>query len=348
MKYFFLLDLRLDPAHSFRWIMNANQKEFIKRVVIFLSLLKERGVVSSAQLGQECGCHPKTALNTINKFLTEYEPPIVLDESTHGYRLTDVSYEFTLPPVDQSELHVLLLLRSIAEGLNAPQLVSELEGLWCKLAGSRKRLKNEAHQLVGRFSCDTTEASIVQDSYLLDLVLAAKEGQCLRLLYASPWKDKEEREYLVQVQKVRLKDGALYLLVHTQEGKERVLNAAYITELTVEPNPPNFKPLSKHDGDHADHFETSFGIWAGEEVHEVVITFAREVSLYYAGQRWHDLQRDEEKDGILTRTLPSILSPELNRRLLSIAPHITDIQPQSLKEELVEIMRRQVERFRGG
>lgn len=328
--------------------MYSSHKEFIKRTTIFLSLLKERKLVTAALLAEECGCHYKTALTLINYLISDYQIPVVYEPSQHGFRLTDSSYEFLPPPVDQSELNVLLLLRSLTEGLNAKGLQSELDSLWHKLAGGRQRLKNEAHLLVRKFSCDTTEASVVQESHLLALVLAAKEGQCLRLLYTSPWKKGEPKEYVIKVDKVRLMDGALYLVAHTQDGKERVLNAAYIEDLAVENNPPTFKDPTDNEGDRADHFETSFGIWAGEPVHDVVITFARDVSLFYAGQLWHQSQRDEMQDGILKRTLSSILSPELNRRLLSIAPHITDLQPESLKKDLIQIMKKQVERLEGG
>jgi predicted DNA-binding transcriptional regulator YafY len=105
--------------------MFVSHKEFIKRTTLFLSLLKERKYVSARMLGECCQCSRETARQLINYLIDEYQVPLEYDQANHGYYLKDPSYSFSLPPVDQSELNVLILLQAIAKGLNAECLLTE-------------------------------------------------------------------------------------------------------------------------------------------------------------------------------------------------------------------------------
>jgi predicted DNA-binding transcriptional regulator YafY len=79
-----------------------------------------------------------------------------------------------------------------------------------------------------------------------------------------------------------------------------------------------------------------FGVWANQEIQQVIIKIAPPAAEFYAIQLWHAEQSDTWEEEVLVRSLPAMISPEIVRRVLSIGRHVISVEPIELKRLLQE------------
>ena len=311
-------------------------KTFISRANTFLTDLEAGRYPNATSLSKATKCSENTAQRTIYRVRDELMIPFDYDASMKGYYLT--SRNFKLPemlPPGKDELVALLLARELVSQLDAPDLHQQLSSLWFQMSRSNSRLNAELLQFVDVFSSDSTAIGIMADGGLLDYIAAAQAGEAIRLRYQSPWRHTEEREYLGRVLRVHFSDGSLYILFEDDEGKQRILNAAFVRKFEIVDIslPPR---TVRVDDSGAANWLQGFGIWAGERLEDVEIRIAPPAARYYAAQRWNDRQEDTFDGDILVRRFPAMLSPELVRRLLSLGRHLVGISPEGLREKVRE------------
>jgi hypothetical protein len=140
--------------------------------------------------------------------------------------------------------------------------------------------------------------------------------------------------YRGRVERVHLSDGAVYVLFWRADGRKLILNASFIKNLLILDAPVACAP--SHETDEELGWLDGFGVWASAELHYVQVSIAPPAAEYYASQIWHTDQSDTWNEEVLVRSFPSMLSPELIRRLLSLGRYLVNVEPPALRTLLAD------------
>ncbi len=319
--------------------MVVDGTSFVRRAQVFFTALSRGERPNSASLATACNCSKNTAQRTIYRLRDEYMVPIEYDSSVKGYYLKDPNYSLPpfLPP-GKDELIALLLARDIVQPLEALDLKNCLDALWLQYSANNRAVNRDLEPIRDVFSCDSTVIADIADKELLRYVTAASAGDSVRIRYRSPWRDTADKTYDGRLLRVHLSDGNVYLLFAEKDGREMVLNAAFVKDYEVLPYqvPLNVSAQKCMKIIGSEHWLEGFGVWAGEELQEVEVHILPPASRYYAAQRWHADQEDAWQGDVLVRRFPSIISPELVRRVLSLGRYVTDVKPDELRQALIK------------
>jgi predicted DNA-binding transcriptional regulator YafY len=314
--------------------MNIDASAFVKRARFFLAELKKNTFPNTSSIQRFDGCSRATASRLIERLQSEFFFPICYDSSQRGYLLTnpDFTYEF-LPP-GKDEFAALFLLRELSDTIGASDVRQAITSLWNSAIGGKSSCAHDLDALCQRFSADLTAVSTIADTGVLSLLEFAATGTPVQLSYKSPWRHAEPKEYIGFIDHIHLSDGNIYLLFLSADGRTLVLNAACIKSVRKLGNAPAMPTPLLKKVDHS--WLDGFGIWASEKIVNAVITIAPPAAEHYATQRWHEDQDDRWEDGKLVRTLPSMISPELVRRIISLGRYLIAVEPAELRELVKE------------
>ncbi|MFO0416412.1 MAG: helix-turn-helix transcriptional regulator [Pseudomonadota bacterium] len=307
---------------------------FLKRALILQAELQNKRYPNASSLAEICGCSRSTAMRTIDRLRYEFGVPMDYDESERGYYLTRSDFSFASLPPGRDELVVMILLSELLSMIDDASLRAALTGLWARITNGRSDLSCDLDHLRARFSSETTSVAKLADTDLVRLLFLCHRGQPVSLVYRSPWRHEEDKSYIGIFQRLHFSDGILYAMFDEYRGRQIVFNVSFIKEVKeldqLPPKPegveaaPQVKP----------HWLEGFGVWSGAKPESVEITIAAPASRYFSAQTWHPEQEDSWDGDTLIRRFPSIPSPELNRRILSLGRYIISVKPESILEGL--------------
>lgn len=321
--------------------MYSDGSNFMQRAAIFEADLKSGKYPNATSLSEACGCSKNTAQRAIDKMREEFAMPIEYDASKKGFYLTDPDFSMPFQNASREELTALLIMQSLSALLHSRELDMNLATLWSRFAAGSKLLTKDLEKLTTFFSSDLTSVSEVTRAGVLEFLDTASSFDAVAIVYQSPWlKEKQPKTHRVKILKVRFSDGSLYLLVQNEKGNEFVLNAAFIEEYK---KIDDFKGVSS-GAPNGEDWNSGFGIWRGE-AQEVTLRILPPASAYYAGQSWHAGQIDSWDDDTLVRKIPSSISPEIRRRILSLGSCLESVEPEELRETLKEELKVMLERL---
>lgn len=315
--------------------MFSDGSAFFRRSRTFFAELRRDSAPNAQSLAKLCGCSPKTAQRVIERLRDTLAAPIEYDPSRRGYYLKDLNYTLDTLPPGKEEFATLLLMRELAKELGDERLTESIDRLWDQCGRIGTLTEADLKNLSSYFTADLTEVGILTDNGVFDYLKAAFRGESIELHYKSPWRHTEVQVYFGKVLKLGLVDGRLYVIFVDESAKERVLNASFVKKFKVIdrdlviPEIPSDKSI-------IDSWLYGFGVWAGEELHNIEIRIAAPASEYYEKQHWDETQEDSWEGDVLVRRMKSMLSPELVRRLLSLGSYLVAVSPQELKDMLLE------------
>lgn len=314
--------------------MVTDGMSFIRRAQCFVIELQAQRYPNANTLSQQVGCSYNTAQRTIDRLQHEFGVPCTYDASKRGFYLLDKNYALPakLPP-GKDELTALLLARELLSSFDADDITKHLDGLWNQYAAAHPAMSRDLGALREVFSSDATTVCEIADAQAIRFVTDAVIGQDLRITYESPWSGAGEKTFEGRILRVHFADGALYILFLDKKARKLTLNTGFIKTY----QPLNYKveigngneQVSKLPGD--ENWLAGFGIWAGDDVVDVVVQIKAPASRYFASQRWHSSQEDIWDGENLVRKLKSALSPELVRRVISLGEHLAAVEPVQLR-----------------
>jgi predicted DNA-binding transcriptional regulator YafY len=297
----------------------------------FLELLRAGEYPNASSFAKQIGVSPKTADRMIRKLRHEYGAPLEFDYVKRGYYLTVPDYSLPVIEVsDKDELAALLVARDLVATVDADDLLVELNKVWERVSPKGSTLVRDLEALSKKYSSDLTVVGDLADRGVLEFVQAAYAGESIKMTYKSPWSHKQPKELKGKIEHVHFSDGHLYLNFLEVDGRNRILNCSFIKEYEVINEDLEFAPANGVE----ENWKEGFGIWSGGDIVEVKVTIKAPAAEYYAAQRWHDAEKNEMEGEYLRKTFPSILNPELERRLLSIGEFLVDVEPEELKESV--------------
>ncbi len=314
--------------------MNADASAFVRRARFFLAQLRANTYPNTTAIQRFDGCSKATAARTIDRLQSEFGFPVAFDAAQRGYVLTELAFTFEFLPPGRDEFSALFLMCKLADTVGSTDIRKAIESLWNAASASVGVLAHDLRLLEDRFSADLTSVATLADAGVLDLVNAAAVGTLVVLTYKSPWRHTDAREYRGLVEKVHLSDGAVYVLFRTDNGRRLVLNASFIRSMQPSLSPFDLSPLEIEEIDLG--WLEGFGIWASNELHDVVVRILPPGAEYYAAHTWQVDQQDSWDGPVLIRKFPSMLSPELVRRILSLGRFVQRVEPPALADMVRE------------
>ncbi len=309
--------------------MHTDGSSFLRRARVFIQALSANEYPNASVIMRIDGCSRSTAMRVIDRLRYEFAVPFGFDEARRGYFLRDSSYRFSTLPPGTDELTALLLMRDMARLVGSKDLYEKADSLWSNIVQGNPRLEQDLRRLVSYFSSESSVVVKLSELRILDLLSVASRGDSVSLRYKSPWREGEAKVFRGQVLRVHLSDGLVYLLFHSESGREFVLNASFIEGFEVLDTSVSL-PYISDVAQRAHNWLEGFGVWAGAAVETVEVRIRPPGAHYYASQSWHEDQEDKWEEGHLVRTFPAIPSPELARRLLSLGRYLAAVKPTSI------------------
>lgn len=308
---------------------------FLKRAILFQAELQRSRFPNASTLASQCRCSRSTAMRTIDRLRYEFGLPLEYDESRRGYFLTDHNTAPVSLPPSRTELLALALISEIARSVNGGALSEAVTALWARATSGRALGAHELEVLRGRICVELGATPRLEWRTLVQLLSLCDSETLVTLHYRSPWRSQNASEYLGYIERVRISEGAVFVLFRRLARTPIVLNATFIAEVKRAEGVAQRThtcPGEPHNGD--EDWFIGKGSWSGEREEVVEVTIPAPASAFYGAQLWHPDQVDHWDGETLIRHFPACSTLELARRLLSLGRSLTSVKPERLLEQI--------------
>ena len=304
----------------------------IDRIYELLGILHQRHTaVSLADLADQLECSVPTVKRYLATLRNEYGAPLRYDFKYNGYILDkndEESIQFPGLWFNVSELHSLLTIHELIEKLEPGFLKTALSPLreridrMLTLRGVKTGELSRRIQFIGagtRLCCPLTFRVVAT---------AVMERKRLRHRYHGRGNDKVTARQ-VSPQRLIYHRGNWYLAAwcHTRKGLrtlalDRMSQVVPVDETCVDIPEEALQ----------EHFNASFGIFAGRPERQAVLHFSRESARWVAEEKWHpDQQGRWLADGGYELRIPYADQRELVMDILRYGPDVRVVEPVELE-----------------
>jgi predicted DNA-binding transcriptional regulator YafY len=315
------------------------------RLVNLLLLLQSRGGLTAAELARELEVSVRTVHRDVEELSAAGVPIFAERGPLGGIRLVD-GYRTRLTGMTADEAEALFLAGlpgpAAQLGLGTVVAAAQLK----VMAALPPELRSRASRIVQRFHLDATGWFQAEEAipYLATLSAAVWDGRAVRISYE---RGGGPVERTVGPLGLVLKGGVWYVVGAT-EGQIRTYRASRVVEATRLD-----EPVERPEGfDLAAYWtESSAAYERDAPTIEVVVRIAQEQAWRIAdvfGRAALDTAErlDEPVDGWLRLRLKVSWPDEVATRLLSIGPSLEVLEPADVRDRVIAIAGRVVERYR--
>jgi predicted DNA-binding transcriptional regulator YafY len=297
-------------------------------------LQSARYPVSRQHLERELECSRATVKRLIEEMRLYLNAPIVYDRRLNGYRYDANEGEmYELPGLwfNASELHALLAVQQLLEGVQPGLLESHLQPLRRKIDSLLKQQQGQdGESLANRIRL--IRAAARPSSPFFTLVagsLAARRR--LFIVYRNRSADRlSEREVSPQRLTHYRDNWYLDAWCHLREGLrtfalDAIRDARQLDQVAwnVEADELNR------------HYSEAYGIFSGEAKNLAVVRFTPHAARWVATEVWHPKQQSRwSDDGCYELTLPYSDPSELLMDLLKYGPDVEVVSPTALRRAI--------------
>ena len=308
----------------------------------------EAGRFTSTQaLADEHGVTERTIRRDLEA-LQEAGFPLYDDETDEGgriWRLVEGYRERVVQGFSLSELAALYFGKHLITFLAGAPFAQELESAFEKI---RESLPPKSLPYLARIQelfvarPDPRKDYSGKREVIAALIDATLHQRQATLEYFS-FSSRRRKSYQVDPYRVVYYHGGLYLYARVHEyGQVRTFAVERIEKLTVLDD--EFEAPA--DFDASEYARGAFGI-AGGAPEQVEVVFDAEIADYVRERIWHESQTLEERpDGSVLLRMQVAANRELRGWLKGFAPHVTVLQPDSLRLRLAEDFEQTLTRWR--
>jgi predicted DNA-binding transcriptional regulator YafY len=308
-------------------------------------LRSARYPVSRQRLEQELECSRATVKRLIDEMRLYLNAPIVYDRRLNGYRYDANEGEmYELPGLwfNASELHALLAVQQLLEGVQPGLLESHLQPLRRKIDSLLKRQHDQnGESLSNRIRL--IRAAARPSSPFFTLVagsLAARRR--LFLVYYNRSADRlSEREVSPQRLTHYRDNWYLDAWCHLREALRTFALDAIRDVRQLDQIAWN---MEADELNH--HFADAYGIFSGEAGNLAVVRFSPHAARWVAAEQWHPKQQSRWlDDGCYELTLPYSDPSELLMDLLKYGPDAEVVSPAALRQAIKQRLQSALENY---
>jgi predicted DNA-binding transcriptional regulator YafY len=294
-----------------------------------------RTPVAVESLAQELECSKPSVYRLVRLLRDHLGAPIEFDRERGGYvyRQDPSGGPYELPGLwfSAEELQALLVFERLLESLEPGLLAEHLRPFARRVASlmEHRRLGlSEAPQRI-RVLPMTARSS---GAHFRTLAAATLQRRRLRIRYRSRSRDETSEREVSPQHLVHYRDNwYLDAWCHVKRGLrifsvDRVKSAALLDTDAHEVPRAELK----------EHFESSYGIFAGKANKTAVLRFSPERARWVADERWHPEQTGQFlTDGAYELRIPFRDERELVMDILRHGPDVEVLEPQSLREAVI-------------
>ena len=306
-----------------------------ERFIWFHQRIKERGYPNATSLSRHFEVCRKTAQRDIDFFKDRLSAPLKYSPARRGYYYTDDTFELPAFWLKKEEIIALLFAKRLAASIPDKDIKASLDGFLDKLTPVISSQDFFDHlRMEDKISLQNVEYFSVDDVFFKDVINALFRQRALEIRYYSPYEDKETRRVVVPLHLLNYM-GSWYVVAWCDARKDlRIFVLSRIKsvkEAGYLPSMPNRLPdIKKYCREH-------FGIFSGRRGYRVVLRFSREASRWVQDQIWHKAQKmewDTARRLILSVSVTDFR--EIKREILKFGSEVEVLQPQSLREDIKE------------
>lgn len=294
-----------------------------EKVLSILSYIQGKGEAAADELAKNLGMSVRNVLRYLNilreKNILEY------DRKTKRYKIAGPDKKIG-HVLNFKEKELLQALINFFED-SAPVLGNTIKGIRNKLGlndeNNSDLLKLKEHKPIN-----------IKDEVIAKIFSALEERKMLKIIYKSPQSGITQRR--IQPLRIMYHDGIFYLIAYCFLRKsirtfalDRV-NSAEILDTTIsdETTESNFS---------LPDFSKTWSIFIGKKTYKVRIKIYSEIAdVVRRKPKWHETEiRDECDDGSLILTYEIYGLEEIRNWILQWIPHVEIIEPEELKNKIV-------------
>lgn len=267
------------------------------------------------------------------KFMKEHwDLPISFNKSMGGYEYTEEVMDFPAIKLTEDEVFAFLIARNSIERYEGTHLHEPLTRLIGKIIAQMgikdsHRMKRVQEYVAFR----PTGWSRGKYKILDDLSKACRDTRKVSFDYDYPWKEKERKKNVKPLRVVN-HNNAWYLLVANDQNKPGHFHyLGRISKLQLHAATFEEIPFSLEK-----HMKHNFGIFRGEQTHEVKAVFDAYAAPYVKERKWNDSQRiKDRKDGGIDFSIKVNHLIEIKGWILNWGKHARVIGPKELIDDLL-------------
>ena len=310
------------------------------------TLIKSRGSVSFVTLMAELEVSRATLKRDLDYLRSRMAVPIVYHRDSNGYRFEPqgkrgakaaASHELTGVWFSESEIHALLTMHQLIDGLDAgATLGRHLQPLLDKLHGMLGSTPAESRELLRRVRVVNPARRPVPGRFFELTASALLQRQRLQLV-CDERSARTEVERIVSPQRLVHDRNTWYLdaWCHPSDGLRRfALNDFRSAELL--PNRAKDVGLKTVEAE----LDAGYGLYGGKALRTATLLFSADAARRIAHEPWHPRQETETlANGRLRMRLPY---GEDNELLMDLLRHGADVKvesPAALRDKLKERLR---------
>ncbi|MEW8027382.1 MAG: WYL domain-containing protein [Candidatus Thiodiazotropha sp.] len=302
--------------------------------------------VSRQRLEQELECSRATVKRLIEEMRLYLNAPIVYDRRLNGYRYDPNEGEmYELPGLwfNASELHALLAVQQLLEGVQPGLLESHLHPLRRKIDSLLKRQHGQSGESLSN-RIRLIRATARPASPFFNLVansLAARRR--LHLVYYNRSGDRvSEREVSPQRLTHYRDNWYLDAWCHLREGLRTFSLDAIREALQLD-----VVAKDVEDAELEHHFTEAYGIFSGQADNLAVVRFTPHAARWVATEEWHPKQQCRWlEDGRYELILPYGNPEELLMDLLKYGSDVEIISPPALRQAIQQRLRSALDSYK--
>jgi proteasome accessory factor B len=326
----------------------AEQPSLVRQWILLRTLCARRLGASVRELAKEMGVCDKTVRRDLES-LREAGFPLEGVEEEHGRKKWRIETAKSQPELRFAidEAVALYLGRRLMEPLAGTMFWDAAQRAFQKLRAmlGESALKH-LERFAGMFHQTGAEAAdYARKAELIDLLMIAIEDRRTALMTYRSQRAVEPATYNIHPYGLVYHRGSLYLVGYAPDHEEIrhwKVDRIEAIELTD-------APFSRPEGfDLRKHLAGSFGVYHSQGEAQVRVRFSAEVARYVEEKRWHASQRlSPQRDGSVVAAFRLTGTQEIKHWVLGFGRHAVVLEPESLREEILEELQALADEYRG-
>lgn len=316
----------------------------LHRLLVIDRMIRDGSFPNARSAAGALEVHPRTIHRDLDFLRTFWGAPLAYSPERHGFYYHDPDYALPMARLSEGELVALFLAERLLQQYHGTPYAGALASLFHKLAGQLGgALTVDLNHLRDSYSFRQVVPSEADVAVFGGLARAVQECRQLELVYWTASRNQTTRR-VVDPYHLASVSGEWYLVAYCHLREEvRMFVPARIQSLRetgrVFERPADFSIAGYLDG--------TFRVVRGEgPPRRVRLQFSPEAARYVREKVWHPSQQlRERKDGSLTLTLKVTHLLEVKRWALSWGAECEVLEPEELRAEMREELRRMAERL---
>lgn len=300
-------------------------------------IFKKGGRHTQLSLAEDLDVSPETVKKLIAKLRNELGAPLDYDRSQHGYwYIPRDAKAFELPGVwlTAEEVRAFALILELIDSLDHTILAKDFEYIKKRILTTLENRGVKQGSFVEKIAFLPMRKTQCDSHVYNKVCQGVLQEKRLAIQYQDYSGRKTERT--VSPLKIVFYQNNWYLdaYCHLRDSlRSFMLSRINTVQTTKQKN----KAVPKQE--QLEHFQTSYGIFAGKAQHTAVIRFFPEVAREVANQQWHPKQIGEWQGKEYLLSIPYSDDRELVRDILNYGNQAVVERPAKLKNKIRNILR---------